>query len=206
MRYQGKITNWNDDKGFGFITPNGGRNQVFLHINSFANRQGRSVGNEIVTYELKTDAKGRAQAERVAFVGERVASSTSSRSGRSNVHIIWTAAFLVFVAGAVFAGKLPFAVLGLYLVASVIAFAAYALDKLAARNDQWRTQESTLHVFALVGGWPGALAAQRLLRHKSKKPSFQIVFWATVVLNCGTLVWLFSSSGAEVLRSILGMP
>lgn len=206
MRYQGKITNWNDDKGFGFITPNGGRNQVFLNINSFANRQGRSVGNEIVTYELKTDAKGRAQAERVAFVGERVASSTSSRSGRSNVHIIWTAAFLVFVAGAVFAGKLPFAVLGLYLVASVIAFAAYALDKLAARNDQWRTQESTLHVFALVGGWPGALAAQRLLRHKSKKPSFQIVFWATVVLNCGTLVWLFSSSGAEVLRSILGMP
>lgn len=52
MRYQGKITNWKDDKGFGFITPNGGENQVFVHIKSFANRQRRPVGDEIVTYEL----------------------------------------------------------------------------------------------------------------------------------------------------------
>ena len=202
MRYHGKITNWKDDQGFGFITPNGGGKQVFVHIKSFANRQRRPVGNEIVTYELKSDAKGRAQAESVAFVGERVPSATSS--GRSNVSLILAAAFLVFVAGSAFAGKLPFAVLGLYFAASAVAFVAYALDKSAARNDQWRTQESTLHLFALVGGWPGALAAQRLLRHKSKKQSFQIVFWAAVILNCGALGWLFSSSGAGALRSILG--
>ena len=24
MRYQGKITDWKDDKGFGFVMPNGG--------------------------------------------------------------------------------------------------------------------------------------------------------------------------------------
>ena len=202
MRYQGKIANWKDDQGFGFITPNGDGKQVFVHIKSFANRQRRPVGNEIVTYELKTDAKGRAQAESVAFVGERVPSTTLS--GGSNVSLILAAAFLVFVAGSAFAGKLPFAVLGLYFAASAVAFVAYALDKSAARKDHWRTQESTLHLFALVGGWPGALAAQRLLRHKSKKQSFQIVFWATVVLNCGTLGWLFSSSGAGALRSILG--
>ncbi|MBU1980413.1 MAG: DUF1294 domain-containing protein, partial [Gammaproteobacteria bacterium] len=74
----------------------------------------------------------------------------------------------------------------------------------AARNDQWRTPESTLHLFALVGGWPGALAAQRLLRHKSKKQPFQMMFWTTVVLNCSTLAWLYSSSGSVALRSILG--
>ena len=111
--------------------------------------------------------------------------------------------FLVFVAGAVFAGKLPIAVLGLYCTASVVAFVAYALDKSAARNDRWRTQESTLHLFALVGGWPGALAAQRLLRHKSRKRSFQIVFWGTVVINCGILGWLFSASGTRALRTVL---
>jgi len=88
---------------------------------------------------------------------------------------------------------------------STVAFVAYALDQSAARNDQWRTRESALHLFALIGGWPGALAAQRLLRHKTKKQSFQIVFWVTVVLNCSALGWLFSSRGAEALHSILGV-
>jgi len=202
MRFQGKISNWKDDQGFGFITPNGGGKQVFVHIRSFSNRQRRPVGNEIVTYELKADANGRSYAESVAFVDERMPSATSSK--HSNILPILTFAFLVFVAGSVFAGKLPLAVLGLYLVASTIAFGAYALDKSAARNNQWRTQESTLHLFALAGGWPGALAAQRLLRHKSRKQSFQVVFWITVALNCGALGWLFTSSGTEALHSILG--
>jgi uncharacterized membrane protein YsdA (DUF1294 family)/cold shock CspA family protein len=202
VRYQGKITDWKDDKGFGFITPNGGDQRVFVHIKSFSNRQQRPVGNEIVTYELTHDAKGRPQAGRVAFVGKRASPARPSSQG--NVPLILTAAFVVFVAGSVFAGKLPIAVAGLYLGASLVAFIAYALDKSAARNDRWRTQESTLHLFALAGGWPGALAAQRLLRHKSRKPSFQFVFWVTVILNCCVLAWLYSSSGAEVLRSMLG--
>ncbi len=201
MRYQGKVTNWKDDQGFGFITPNGGGKQVFVHIKSFSNRQRRPVSNEIVTYELKTDVNGRLNAESVRFLGERNQSATSSE--RSNILPILTAAFLVFVVGSVLSGKLPFAVLMLYLAASVITFGAYAFDKSAARNDQWRTQESTLHFLALVGGWPGALAAQRLLRHKSKKESFQFVFLATVVLNCGALGWLLTPSGTETLRSIL---
>lgn len=203
MRYQGRITNWKDDQGFGFITPNGGGKQVFVHIKSFSSRERRPVGSEIVTYELKTDAKGRAHAEIVAFVGERLPSASSN--GNSNVSLILTAVFLVFLAGAIFSGKLPLVVLGLYVVASAVAFVAYARDKSAARNDQWRIQESTLHLFALVGGWPGAVVAQRLLRHKSKKQSFQIAFWAIVTLNCGALAWLFSSSGAEVLRYLLGV-
>ena len=202
MRYQGKITDWNDDKGFGFITPNGGSQRVFVHIKSFSNRQQRPVGNEIVTYELTHDAKGRPQASGVAFVGRRV--TAASPSGQANAPIILTAAFLVFVAGSAFAGKLPVAVVWIYLAASLVAFVAYALDKSAARNEQWRTRESTLHLLALAGGWPGALAAQRLLRHKSSKRSFQFVFRVTVILNCCALAWFFSSSGAGALRSMLG--
>jgi uncharacterized membrane protein YsdA (DUF1294 family) len=115
-----------------------------------------------------------------------VPSATSSGCG--NAPLILAATFLVFIAVSAFAGKLPFAVLGLYFVTSAVTFAAYARDKSAARNDQWRTQEDTLNFFALIGGQPGALAAQRLFRHKSKKQSFQIVFWAMVVLNCGALL------------------
>lgn len=204
MRYQGRITNWKDDKGFGFIMPNGDGEQVFVHISSFSNRQRRPVGNEIVTYEVRHDEKGRAQANAVAFVGERV--STSGRSHRSSLPPLFAAGFLLAIAAAVFFGKLPIAVLALYLGASAVAFLAYAFDKSAAQKNQWRTQESTLHVFALVGGWPGALAAQRLLRHKSAKTSFQQVFWVMVFLNCAALGWLLSPSGATLLRSVLGAP
>jgi uncharacterized membrane protein YsdA (DUF1294 family)/cold shock CspA family protein len=202
MRYQGKITNWKDDQGFGFITPDGNGQQVFVHIKSFITRQRRPFGNEIVTYELTTDSKGRVRAESVVLVGERMPSVASSVP--SNAPLLLAGAFLGFVAGSVLADKLPSAVLGLYFVSSTVAFIAYALDKSAARHDRWRTQESTLHLFALLGGWPGALAAQRLLHHKSKKRSFQIAFWVTVILNCGALGWLFFFSGAEALRSILG--
>ena len=197
MRYQGRITSWKDDRGFGFITPNGGGNKVFVHVKSFRNRQRRPKEKEIVTYDLKTDACGRAQAESVAFVGELTPTATS---GRRNTPVILAAAFLILVGAAAFAGKLPFAVLGLYLVASVVTFIAYALDKSAARNDQRRTPESTLHLFSVAGGWPGALAAQGLLRHKSRKQSFQFVFWITALLNCGALAWLLSPSGAAALR------
>lgn len=200
MRHQGKITSWKDEKGFGFISPNNGGNRVFAHVKSFKNRQRRPTENEIVTYELAMDTNGRAQAERIAFIDEPVRAKNAPERGP--FAISFTAAFLVFIAGAAFAGKLPLAVLGLYLVASAIAFAAYALDKSAAKNDQWRISENTLHLFALLGGWPGALAAQRLLRHKSRKQSFQMAFWITVVFNCGVLAWLFSSSGATMLRSI----
>ncbi|GAA1507240.1 DUF1294 domain-containing protein [Agromyces terreus] len=67
---------------------------------------------------------------------------------------------------------------------SVVAFAAYGLDKAAAgRAGRRRTPESTLHLLGLLGGWPGALVAQQLFRHKTRKRSFRRVFWFTVVLN-----------------------
>lgn len=199
MRHQGRITKWNDDQGFGFISPDGGGQQVFVHIKSFGNRQRRPVGNECVTYELNSDQKGRTRAEHVEFVGH--SSTILRRSGRTFLAL--PALFLIFVAASVFVGKLPFELLGLYLVASLVAFVVYALDKSAAKTGQWRTNENTLHLLGLIGGWPGAFVAQELLRHKSKKQSFRIVFWTTVVLNCTGLLWLFSPAGSDALRSVL---
>jgi uncharacterized membrane protein YsdA (DUF1294 family)/cold shock CspA family protein len=201
VRHQGKVSRWKDEQGFGFIAPNGGGQPVFVHIKSFSNRQQRPAGNEIVTYELSQDARGRPQAGSVAFVGRRVPQATPSGSGRASLMV--SMGFVILVAGASLAGKMPVAVLWLYLAASLVAFAAYALDKSAAKNDRWRTPERTLHFFALAGGWPGALAAQGLLRHKSRKPSFQLVFWATVILNFCALAWLLTASGAPPLRATL---
>jgi uncharacterized membrane protein YsdA (DUF1294 family) len=87
---------------------------------------------------------------------------------------------------------LPLGILVLYLAASAASVVVYAIDKSAARNGRWRIAESTLHLLSVIGGWPGALIAQRLFRHKSRKPSFQAAFLFTVVLNCALLAWFWS--------------
>lgn len=204
MRHQGKITTWKDDQGFGFITPNLGGPEVFAHIKSFANRQRRPVVNQIVTYELSRDAKGRLQASAVDFVGMTKKSRTMAATGPSRWPLVIAGVFFAFLALSTVGGKLPTALLGLYVVASLAAFIAYAADKSAARNDRWRTAENTLHLLALLGGWPGALVAQNRLRHKSAKASFLVAFWATVALNCGALGWLLSPPGSRALRTALG--
>ena len=79
-----------------------------------------------------------------------------------------------------------------YVVMSAVTFIVYAMDKRAARRGAWRTPESTLHLLELFCGWPGALFAQNVLRHKSVKTSFRIVFFVAVALNLsclGFLVW-----------------
>ena len=73
--------------------------------------------------------------------------------------------------------------LALYVIASLLTFLAYWRDKHSALKDRWRTPESTLPLLELAGGWPGALLAQQVFRHKTRKPSYQLVFWLIVVLH-----------------------
>jgi uncharacterized membrane protein YsdA (DUF1294 family) len=68
---------------------------------------------------------------------------------------------------------------------SLVAFLLYWSDKRKARADAWRTPENVLHAVELAGGWPGALLAQQLFRHKTRKVSFQVVFWFIVLLHQG---------------------
>lgn len=81
-----------------------------------------------------------------------------------------------------------------YFTISVVTFIIYAIDKSAAKQNGWRIQENTLHMLSLVGGWPGALLAQRMLRHKTQKTSFQIIYWATVGFNLAGLFWVILNS------------
>jgi uncharacterized membrane protein YsdA (DUF1294 family) len=100
------------------------------------------------------------------------------------------ALFLAAICGLAARGAVPVGVPIVYVTASVAAVIAYAVDKSAAQRGAWRTRETTLHLLALMGGWPGALVAQHLFRHKSRKPSFQLAFRATVAVNCAVLAWI----------------
>ena len=201
MRTKGKITFWDDKKGFGFITPRSGGKEVFVHVKSFSNRNRRPEINQLVTYALSTDKQGRPRAAKALLAGDRLPKNTNHKS--LSFSAFGAAVFLAIVGVSVFTTKISPLILALYLVASLFTFIMYAFDKSAAKRGAWRTQESTLHFLSIAGGWPGALVAQQKFRHKSKKQSFQLVFWVTVFLNCGAFVWLLTPTGAAVLRSLM---
>jgi uncharacterized membrane protein YsdA (DUF1294 family) len=88
-----------------------------------------------------------------------------------------------------------------YVIASIITFIAYGLDKFFATRSarsglrRMRIAEQTLHLFELLGGWPGALIAQRIFRHKTSKRSYQVWFWLIAgVHGAGWIVWLVRRS------------
>ncbi|MGH8688817.1 MAG: DUF1294 domain-containing protein [Burkholderiales bacterium] len=93
-------------------------------------------------------------------------------------------------------GRFPALLIWVCAGMSGVAFILYGLDKWAAKRELERTRESTLQICALLGGWPGALLAQQVFRHKSSKRSFQIAFWIMVVLNCAALMYVGSPTGA----------
>ena len=100
--------------------------------------------------------------------------------------------FACLLLGATLVLGLPPAVALAYLLVSSTCFAAYALDKSAARAGARRTPERTLLLLGLAGGWPGAVLAQQWLRHKTRKQPFQSLFWLTVTahaLVAGGLAW-----------------
>lgn len=74
-----------------------------------------------------------------------------------------------------------------YIGASLITYYFYWDDKRRARSGDWRIPEVNLHFWALVGGWPGAFVAQQQFRHKTKKLSFQLIFWLVVIAH--QLLW-----------------
>ena len=195
MRFTGKLTAWNDDRGFGRIESAQGSEPIFVHISAWPRGSGRPQLNQAVSFEVEQGPKGK----RARNVQVMVAAGPAGLAGRNgqrsrrpqaaNTAQWGTATLLTLPAfGVVFTAvamlwDVPLWVLGLYGGLSAATFLVYAIDKSAAERGARRTPEGNLHLLALAGGWPGALVAQQYLRHKSAKREFRNVFWATVGLN-----------------------
>lgn len=194
MRMQGTVVKWIADKDFGFIAPSDGSEDLFVHAEFFVHQGRRPQVGDSLSFEVATNSEGKRRAERVLFVGERDPRQWDRLL--DTLYSLFAAAFLAGVGAAVYTQKLAPAFLLLYLGASLLTFLLYWRDKAKANRDEWRIPEKTLHWFSLLGGWPGALLAQRLLHHKSRKHSFQRMFIATVLLNL-TLVSGYTATGLK---------
>lgn len=176
VRFTGQIIEWNAAKGYGFVDD--GKQRVFAHIRDFSERPKTPQPGDKVTYSLGADREGRtcAQAIYLPFVGVAL----------RGVHFV-VLGVLFIVPGAAVTRLLSrnhaWAVIGWVGLASLVTYGCYVWDKRRAQQGAWRISERFLHFCELLGGWPGAFLAQRRLRHKSAKVSYQGTFWLIVTLH-----------------------
>ena len=206
MERLGKVIEWNDARGFGFVSAVGdaeATGRVFFHVRDYEQGPRRPEIGELVKFAATKRDDGRWRATRVRRVAVTAARRAVPSKAMHPVHVRTTgrpapalalvALVLAYVAGIAFAlqhGRLP-DLLPFWLIgANGLTLLFYYGDKTAAQRGEGRVPESTLHLLEAAGGWPAALLAQRLFRHKSRKPSYRSGFRAMVVLHIAIVVGL----------------
>lgn len=181
VRLEGVLKKWNDEKGFGFLSAGQGR-EAFAHISEFQSLAGRPEEGQVFTFELVLDERKRRRAKSIRLVSTRTAVQTQKEIERS-VPVVPRLAFLAAAIVGAIALRIPWPIFVASGVMSLASLSLYGLDKSAAGQGARRVPEKVLHLSDLLGGWPGGLAGQSIFRHKTRKASFQAVFWVTILLN-----------------------
>ncbi|MEH2387034.1 MAG: cold shock and DUF1294 domain-containing protein [Nostoc sp.] len=202
---KGQLTTWKDDKGFGFIRSSDGSQDVFLHITALKETNHRPQVGDVICYQLTVGKDGRIHAynafieefvSKPILIGSSFAIEKETFQPKAKYSLMFEVLLLSLLPAL---GAMHFALttfnpifLILYPVMSFITFALYADDKSRAKQGRWRVSEKRLHLCELMGGWLGGFIAQRRLRHKSRKVSYQVVFWVIVAIHLiFWLDWLF---------------
>lgn len=205
---KGQIIRWIDNRGFGFIQPSDGSKEVFIHISAFKNVNHRPQVGDLIQYELVVDKNGKLSACKASIQGGTPApivnSSYSRKPAKSKTkllkRLVKKSSPLVFktlllsllpILGSidlVIKASNPIPLL-IYLLMSLITFVLYADDKSRAKQGKWRVSENTLHICEITGGWLGGFVAQQILRHKTSKVSYQVVFW--LIAGVHIVFWLY---------------
>lgn len=194
MGVTGTLHSWDDDKGFGFVRPDKGGEDIFVHITSFRRSTHRPQNGDLLIFEVN-QSEGKSAATNVRFANGPKADKFGLDAFKQRPIGSLIVGGLVLLQ-IIFLSKLIL----FPIIISVITYLIYSKDKAAAQAEKQRTSEKSLHILSLIGGWPGAFVAQTHLHHKLRKPSFMIVYWITVILNAAYLYWfkyrfLASSAG-----------
>jgi len=181
IRKKGILTKWNDDKGYGFITPLGETKEIFVHISEY---QGRPSLNDKLSFTLSKDKNNRDCA--IDVIKFHKAKLTPSAKETNTIGILPILAISIFYLILFYfskKGSIQIYTIPYYVVISIFTFFIYSKDKDYAQAGSWRISENTLHLLSILGGWTGALIAQNKLQHKSSKLGFKVIFFLTILLN-----------------------
>jgi uncharacterized membrane protein YsdA (DUF1294 family)/cold shock CspA family protein len=197
-KQSGTLQRWDDARGFGFIADQKGRD-IFVHVTAFGKIRSRPKDGDKVLFRVEPDA------------AKGVRAIDVERCWRP-AHLLLAEFLLPLFVVAVFYGvywlffsknSFWFFLAPLLIVIAVLTFILFGLDKRAALNDRQRVPENTLHLLSLAGGWPGALLARPLFRHKTRKQPFRTIFWLVVVINIALVGAFVFSPQAAPLRDWL---
>jgi len=201
--YEGIIKSWKVDKGYGFIQPSGGGKDIFIHIRDLKHSNYLPQQGDSVCYQVVAENNGKLRAYGAFIKGQEISQLYRKKSFKKNqtqeqktrreyrlgMLPILVIATIPFVFSSLLIKEqhnfIPFFT---YLLMSLATFIVYAYDKTKAHKNEWRVSEQKLQLLALLGGWPGALITQRVIRHKNKKTSFQVIFWIIVIIHIA--IWL----------------
>ena len=200
MRDQGRLVEWFDDKGYGFIQPNDrSKDRVFLHIKDFAHQGPRPIVGCALEYTVLFDGDGRFRAQQVTYLKASQTQKIVKKSEQFKpqpqklkpMQIVCVVYILLLVVLS-FAGLLNGMLLLFISMINAATYWFYAQDKQAAELGTRRVSEKTLHLLSLLGGWPTAWLAQEKLRHKTQKQPFRRLYFCTIALNLVLILWLIS--------------
>ena len=81
------------------------------------------------------------------------------------------------------------------LLANVVAFIAYGIDKYKAKKGKWRISEATLLLMAVFGGSIGAWLGMKAFHHKTMHKKFYIGVPIIIILQLTFAGWLTYTFG-----------
>lgn len=173
--WTGRVSEWKADKGYGWLLWE--KKRVFLHRRDLGDLRGELVVGETIRFTLGQDAQSRPCATNAVAV-------SGGHGGIGLLSLLVLSALLVLPGIALQkSGVEVWKAVAAVVAVSLVTYSVYASDKSRARRRQWRVPESQLHLLEFLGGWPGAWLAQRSLRHKCSKASYQVTFWGIILMH-----------------------
>ncbi len=187
MSIVGKIEQWDERKGYGFISVDRQAPRILFHLSDLSGYSQKPRLNERVHFTLAKDAHG-------SFVAKHI--ERPMVFGFSMAVTVW---FVTILASSVWLIDYPAVAMLYYALISSITYVVYLYDRSATIENRVRIPEILLHSLAAMGGWIGAAIAQASLRREPSTIGYQYGFWLSVIINLAAYAWTFTPAGERIL-------